>query len=310
MKTQINFTQGFSRLQTEDHVVDLCKTPADRLKHIVGNTKDFYGFFEVPKKDGGKREIRPPKKELKAVQSRIKKLFDTFKWPEFVQGGIKNRSIFTNAKLHTQKQMVAWLDVKKFFPSTTEVMVTTALLRIGIGEPSAGLMAGLCTYINTLPQGAPSSVCLANLVFLETDYRFYKLCQKHKLSYSRYIDDISISGNIDIRSFKGEFIKLIEQAGYKIADNKITFAGRDIPQIVNNLIVNDKIRPTKKFISLLKEDIRGCWPGEIGPEIVANMHGLSVGQLKSNIRGRLNFLKQFDKKIYREVRGLLVKVKW
>lgn len=300
----------FSQIQTEDHVVDLCKTSVDHLKYIISNTKDFYGFFEVPKKDGGKREIRPPKKELKAVQSRIKKLFDTFKWPDFVQGGIKDRSIFTNAKRHTQKLMVAWLDVKRFFPSTTEAMVATALLRIGIGESSAGLMAGLCTYINALPQGAPSSVCLANLVFLETDYRFYKLCQKHNLSYSRYIDDISISGNIDIRPFKGEFIKLIKQAGYEIADNKITFAGRHARQIVNNLIVNDKIRPTKEFIGLLKEDIRDCWPGAMGPEIVANTHGLNIGQLKSNIRGRLNFLKQFDKKIYRDVRGLLVKVAW
>jgi RNA-directed DNA polymerase len=206
--------------------------------------------------------------------------------------------------------MLVNLDVKDFFPSTTATRVKEALIEHGMNEGVARLISEICTYDNSLPQGAPTSTALANLAFLGIDKRFNKLCKRHRLTYSRYVDDISISGERELITLKGEFLKIVEQGGYRLAEHKIVFAGRNKPQIVNGILVNDKLRPTRQFISDLKSEIRMCWPENLGVLVIADLNGLTKKQLQKNLWGRVNFIRQFDKKKTREVRALMVKIDW
>lgn len=293
------------QIQTEQDVARLANQEVSALQEIISNKEEHYGFFRQEKKDGTLRDIHPPRKKLKLIQRKIKKFFDHFPWPRYVQGGIRKRSILSNARLHCGKKMVAWLDIRKFFPSTNPSMVLESLEKIGIGKAASKLIVELGTYKNALPQGSPASVSLANLVFLDADDRFELFCKKHRLIYSRYIDDISISGDIDFRPHKGQFLKFIEQKGYVVAKDKIDFIGRDRPQIVNNLVVNDKVRPNKDFINDLKNDIRCCWTEE-GMELLAADFGLLPRELQRSLWGRINFTKQFDPKLYKDLKAIMI----
>lgn len=232
-------------------------------------------------------------------------------WAPWVHGGVRGRSIFTNAQPHVGRSMVANLDVKDFFPTTTMMRVQDALERNHLPPDVAQLLAALTTYSlargdRCLPQGSPTSTFLANLVFEEADDRFVRLCRRHNLRYTRYVDDVTISGDRDFRDLEGGFVEVLKDFGYSVSTEKVRFRGRNKRQIVTGLVVNDKLRPTKEFIFALKRLIRQCfWPGEVGIEITAGEQGQSVRQLRSTIEGRIAHLRRFDRRKAREVRALI-----
>ena len=143
----------------------------------------------------------------------------------------------------------------------------------------------LVTLKNELPQGAPTSSLLANLAFAPGDTRFIELCSKRRLAYTRYVDDIAISGESDFHDLRDRFVKIIESTGYGVANEKIRFMPKHDRQIVTGLIVNDRMRPTSEFIRELKHDIRLCL--EHGALTMAEAEGLTVTTMKNKLTGRV-----------------------
>lgn len=232
-------------------------------------------------------------------------------WAPCVHGGVRHRSIFTNAESHVRRAMVANLDVKDFFPTTTMNKVQDALGRNRVPSDVAYLMARLTTHSPNgaepcLPQGSPTSTFLANLVFEPADTRFVRLCKRHNLNFTRYVDDITISGDRDFRDLRGSLIQVITDCGYVVSVEKVRFTGRNKRQIVTGLVVNDKLRPTNEFIWALKRLIRQCFsPEGVGIKVIAGEKGLTVGELRRTIHGRINHLRIFDKRKAREVNALM-----
>src|SRR5205823_2039750 len=141
----------------------------------------------------------------------------------YMHGGLPRRSIFWHASSHLGRTMVATLDVKKFFASTSMPMVEPVLTRLGIvGEAAADILT-LTMLENSLPEGSPASSLLANFAFSEIDQRFLRLCRHWSLSYSRYVDDIAVSGDKAFRQLRGAFVGFISAGGYQVAPNKIHF---------------------------------------------------------------------------------------
>jgi RNA-directed DNA polymerase len=292
-------------------VVPHLGVPLTTLLQIIENKYHYYSSFQMPKPDGTSRTITPPTDELKEIQRVIKQYLEKYiHWDSSLHGGIRGRSIITNARGHVGKQMVANLDVREFFPSITEEMVIETLVRLGCTWKTAALIAALTTYKGYLPQGAPTSTLLANLVFVPIDRDFQIFSRKFELTYTRYVDDITLSGNRDLRPFKDFCIRLVEKRGFSVADNKVFFRGRNVQQIVTGLIVNDKLRPTPNFLRDLRHDLRNCWPEAVGPSRVAAAHHCSPGELRRKLRGRIRFVHSIDPKLGRELRGLMVKIRW
>ena len=233
-------------------------------------------------------------------------------WEACVHGGVPRRSIFTNAQPHVGRAMVANLDVKDFFPTTTISKVQEALERNQVSPDVAVLIAQLTTNCldtggeRCLPQGAPTSTFLANLVFEAGDARVLRLCERHKLRYTRYVDDLTLSGDMDFRHLRGGLLQVILDFGYAISLRKVRFCGRNERQVVTGLVVNDRLRPTKEFVWELKRLIRECfWPGGVGIDIMAAEAGRTIAKLRARIEGRINHLRQFDRRKAREVRALM-----
>src|SRR5690606_37339505 len=106
--------------------------------------------------------------------------------------------------------------------------------------------AQLSCYSGKLPQGAPSSPIISNLICEILDYRLLKISKKYKLDYTRYADDLTFSTNDKkFLDLKTEFYKKLEneliRAGFRINEKKKRLQMSNSRQVVTGLVVNEKI---------------------------------------------------------------------
>lgn len=283
--------------------------PLPQLQALIADKGSHYGSFQKKKKDGTSREINPPKADLADIQHALKAFLHKYLvWTKAVHGGVTGRSIITNAEPHVGKAMVANLDISKFFPSTKTSQVEAALKRAGCSAQVAQMAAELTTFNNGLPQGSPTSTIIGNLVLEPMDSEMMRLCRRHNLTYTRYVDDITVSGDADLNPLRGAFIQVIQSVGFEAHPNKIHIVPRSKPQVVTGLIVNNRLRPTPDFVRELKATIRRCWEG---PQVVASEaaeEGLRPAEFLRSVWGRVNHVKSVDKKLGQEIRALCVRL--
>jgi hypothetical protein len=108
---------------------------------------------------------------------------------------------------------------------------------------------------------------MGNLVLRRIDYDFIKLARRHNLTYTHNIDDIPVSGSVKLNDFVKTFSDFVTEAGFRLSQNKTHFRYRHEPQVVTGLLVNDKLRPTTKYLFELRRTTRCCWPGAVGASI-------------------------------------------
>jgi RNA-directed DNA polymerase len=298
-------------LKSLSDIASACSTTTSRLSEILLDPARYYTRFPLPKRGGGFREIRPPTGDLKVIQSELKRFIQArTRWTNAVHGGIKGRNIFSNAQPHVGKDMVSTIDLANFYPSTSSEIVCSALVRCGCSALAAEKITALTMLDNGLPQGSPTSMILGNLALEKLDSKFMELQHGHSLDYSRYVDDLSLSGNKNLKDFRSTMIGIVEKEGFSVATKKIFFRGRNEPQIVTSLFVNDIIRPSTEFLSDLRWTIRQCWPDNKGVAKVALGEELTVGELRAQLWGRIQFVKQIHPKLGQQVRAMMVRVDW
>ena len=296
-------------IRTRTELAAAIGCPSDTIAKIVADPSRHYTSFEIPKADGTSRTIQPPIGLLKTVQRAVLKLlYKRARLPRYLHGGIPGRSPMTHAKMHVGRRMVATLDLRKFFPSTHQGLLEPALARLGFRAAAKNDLLLLSTLNGSLPQGSPTSSILANLAFAPGDRSFLRICRKGRLVYSRYVDDIAISGD---RFFDGQertFISAIHDAGYKVADNKVFFTKWGQRQVVTGLVVNDRLRPTREYLRELKHDIRLCI--KMGARAVADSEGTTIQTIKARLTGRVSHVASVAPDIGSRLRGMLCGVDW
>lgn len=306
----IRTTYSANQLIASRRELALClRTGVDTIAGIVARPADFYTEFSIPKKGGGERTIRPPLRVLRALQrTLLERICDRVRLRSCLHGSIRGRSIITHASAHVGREMVATLDIRKFFPSTTEAHVAPVLMAVGFRGNALEDALQLVLLDGRLPEGAPTSPLLANLAFSGGDNRFIRICRRLHLEYSRYVDDIAVSGDYDFHDLRGPFVDAIVASGYTVAEEKIRFAPGSRRQVITGLTVNQQLRPTKAFVASLKEDIRLCL--DMGAATVADIHGLAVPKLKAQLSGRVAHVRHVDSKLGSRLRGMLCGIDW
>ncbi len=273
-----------------------------------------YRKFFIPKKSGGLREIASPMPKLRAMLWPVKEIFDSLYEPSScVMGFTPCRSVVDNAKFHLGQNYVLNLDLKDFFPSIHQARVWKRLQLppFNFTQEVANVVAGLCAikieedggkkYV--LPQGAPTSPILTNIICEKLDRRLSALAAKHNLRYSRYADDMTFSSMRSVLSLKGEvfseIVKTIEEQGFSINPKKTRLQRRGDRQEVTGLVLSNKVNTTRQYIREL-DLILYVWE-KFGYEKAfarlvserANTPGKNKRNipLESAIRGKLNYLK-------------------
>ncbi|MDD2776251.1 MAG: reverse transcriptase domain-containing protein [Gallionella sp.] len=168
----------------------------------IADPRPTYKTFIIKKRNGDPRVIHAPKKHLKDIQH---KLLDHFYkhaglMKPCVHGFTPERSIVSNAQAHcsSKTKHLLNIDIENFFPSITFYRVRGLLQKspFHFSYEVATVIAHICTFDGVLPQGAPTSPILANLICRSLDSDLMKLAKRHRATYTRYADDISFSFSV------------------------------------------------------------------------------------------------------------------
>lgn len=210
------------------------------------NAGSAYASWEIPKGNGGVRKITAPVKEVKNVQTAILRRILYFIPVHFIAHGfLKNLDIFTNARAHTGARFILNLDLKDAFPSTRDHRVRVNLqgslksfLRKQFGkgisdeeiEDILHMIVKVCCHEGCLPQGAPTSPALLNLVCMHLDQQLAALADQHDLTVTRYADDITFSSKVAPipLSLKPRIFATISNAGWKVNPLKTKHFSRSL----------------------------------------------------------------------------------
>lgn len=162
--------------------------------------KPAYHTFTIPKRNGGTRTITAPNPETKHLQRLIlRRVLGALKAHPAAHGFERGRSTVTNAVRHTQAFMVVKMDIRNYFQSTSAERIEEYFGAIGWDKPAAALLTRLTTHKGGLPQGAPTSPRLSNLVNWRLDMSLTGLAEKARATYTRYADDMTFSLQSDDR---------------------------------------------------------------------------------------------------------------
>lgn len=232
--------------------------------HSTAATRVHYVSFTIPKRSGGHRQLSAPHRTLAGAQSWIlDNILARLPTDDAAHGFVPSRSILTNAQPHVGRSVVVNLDLEGFFPSVGFPRVRRVFERVGYSPAVATVLALICTecprrtvtYDGTtyhvatgprgLPQGACTSPALSNQVARRLDRRLNGLAVRLGITYTRYADDLTFSGQDDLRSRTGYLIARVrhiaESEGFRLNADKTRVLRRNTAQVVTGLVVNDRV---------------------------------------------------------------------
>lgn len=240
--------------------------------------KDFstkYFELEKPKKSGGVRLIKPPSPNLKKVQRKIlDKILYLHPQRPCVYGLSKNKGILNNAKTHQKNALLQLqvLDIENFFPNISQTKVNNVFKKIGFNKENSSILTKLCTIEKSLPQGAPTSPYLASMVCSKLDKRIYIYCKRRNLTYTRYFDDISISGEKILPKNVVDIEKIISNSGFNCNNAKREFFDVGKDKIINSVLISKfNLSVTDKY----KKEIETVHKRMIADNTIENQRAFS-----------------------------------
>jgi RNA-directed DNA polymerase len=271
------------------------RTPADLAKlltvapfeidAVIFNRARHYRVHSIAKPNGNPRLLHVPEGPLKLLQRKVKSyVLDRVPLCECVHGGIRGRSIKTNAREHVGKEVVFGLDVQDFFPSVNTRTVQIIFEALGFQREPAALLTQITTWNQQLPQGAPTSSSLANLSMTRVDVRLEKLARCHGFAYTRYVDDLTVSGGKRLLDFKKLIVRIVEDEGFRINPFKLRTMLSGERQVVTGLVVNAKLNIPREKRNLIRKNVL-AFVRQGGPERVA---------ARDAIRGQLSWVSSVN----------------
>ena len=301
---------------------------------------DLYTFNFIPKKAGGTRKIQVSCKKLKEIQKYIVEVLSVLYSPEsYVTGFVRGKNIIENARPHVgHKYLVTW-DIKDFFNSVHAKLIKVSLTKepFNFSDDVANLITNICSVRisedsnkRVLPQGAPSSPILSNIIFAEADKIISDICEKGRgikcswrgwpggVTYTRYADDMTFSANWDFyhdrrfswgeikRDFRYAFRENLHLRPFyylvdlQLSEIKTRRCKDGQRKVVTGIVVNEKLNVKREFVREIR-DILYIWE-KYGYDaakkryLIHNKKNLIIKRTNSELLnilvGKINFIKQ------------------
>lgn len=265
----------FLALQTRQDVADILGIKEKSLRYFLYAIRpdNMYTQFTIKKKSGDYRYIYAPDDKLKNIQRKLANVLNcVYRVKPAAHGFAIDKNIVTNARNHVRRKYVFNMDLENFFGQIHFGRVRGMLMKppYSIGSEAALVIAQIACYKGKLPQGAPTSPILTNMICAPLDTQFTKLAKKYNLCYSRYADDITFS------SYREAFPKEIvytDLGGVHIGEEiqnillKNSFnANQDKTRIfdyrkrqeVTGLVVNRIVNIRRNYIKKLRAILFNC----------------------------------------------------
>jgi RNA-directed DNA polymerase len=235
------FSRDLPLIYNPTHLSTLVGYKKKYIKRASLYPRNFYRDFEILKKNGTKRLISEPLPSLKEIQIWILKNI-LYKVPAspFAKAYKPNVKLIENLKFHKKQPKVFTLDLENFFPSIKVKAIEKVFRQLGYSRMVSILLSKLCTRDGSLPQGAPTSPYLSNLILKNADVEIFNFCKKRKIRYTRYADDLSFSGDFDENELLEKVTQTIEKLGLHINKSKTKLMTPNTRQTVTGIVVNEK----------------------------------------------------------------------
>ncbi|SEK37876.1 Reverse transcriptase (RNA-dependent DNA polymerase) [Pseudoxanthomonas sp. GM95] len=285
-----------------------------------------YSTFDIPKRSGGKRTINAPIPQLKLAQQKLAAILQSCEAEIELLLGVKrsvahgfkpNHSILTNAAVHRRQRYILNFDLEDFFGTIHFGRVRGFLITnryFKLHPDVATLIAQLCCHQNQLPQGAPTSPVLSNLIGKILDVRLSKLARIHGCAYTRYADDITMStsapefpaalatecANSLTWQLSARVTSAIADSRFKLNPSKTRLQHRRSRQDVTGIVVNQTLNANSDFRRSTRAMVdklcrTGCYQ-LVKPTLLA---GDTVSEPRegtnAQLHGKIGFLLQVER---------------
>jgi len=294
------------RLRSDKHIAQILGFPSEYIHELASNAEQYYREFDRVIK-GKKRHLVEATGRLKVVQKRILDRI-LIRIPPFegAYGAIKGKSIKDNALVHADLEHSLKLDIRDFYPSIHRKKVYSFFIEQECSPDVAKILTELTTRKHFLPLGTSTSPMLADLIVRKIDKRIQGMAKKVGLKYTRYVDDITISGHFSPEKLKPLITGILKQSGFKIKIQKVIVYGpNDRERIITGAaIVNGKVTAPQSFVQELEATLRKAiyWSRRSIIE--------QTFETKGHYRGQIGYVLWLDKSLGEKLLKLYRKVRW
>jgi RNA-directed DNA polymerase len=275
----------FSHISGKIELAKLLAVAPFEIDHVFARLPHFYRPKPFPKSSGGFRNLLIPQGELKLFQQKIKKhILDKVELYPCVHGGVKRKSIITNASPHVSKDVVYSLDIENFFPHINPERVASIFRAMDFGEEAVGILVKATTWKYQLPQGASTSTTLANISLWHMDLRLQRLATIHGFAYTRFVDDLTLSGEWRLLKFLRLVPRIIESEGFRVNEKTLPM-DRGERQVVTKLVVNGKINVPRERRRAIRK------------EVLDFVQGSGDGNTSASVKGKVYWMQHVNPSI-------------
>lgn len=255
------------------------------LFDLLRYTDREYRTVNIKKKNGGGRTLHVPSPKLKRIQSiLLQHILNAFPVSQYATAYKEGTQLMDNAAPHVGKRYLLKLDITDFFGSIRFDQVYRAAFNANYFPKQIGLMlTRFCCRQDVLPQGAPTSPALSNLVMKNFDNSIGAWCAKRGISYTRYCDDMTFSSDKPLYHVYEKAKAMLEEMGFQLNEKKTRFVTNTNRQSVTGLTVNEKVSVSREYKRNLRQEL--YYLLRFGDSSVAHYQCLM---------GKLNFVLQVE----------------
>ena len=268
-------TETFFKLQNRNDIAKLLGISEKSLRYFLygRRTENLYTEFEIHKKSGKTRIIAAPNAEFKTIQKKLANILNIIYSPKVcVFGFVNKKSIKTNAEKHIKKYEMLNIDLKDFFSQIHFGRVRGLFLAkpYSFNEEVATTLAQIVCYKGSLPQGAPTSPIITNMICASLDNDMMKFAKKHKLIYTRYADDLTFSGyknsilnvlvfyNENGWQLSKELQSIFDKNSFQVNEEKIVAKSNSQRHEVTGVITNKFPNIKREYSKTIRAILHNC----------------------------------------------------
>lgn len=268
-----------------------------KLYTISNNIEKNYKVYKIKKQNGGFRKICEPNYNLKYIQKKIlENILNNKRTSIYATAYKKNTSIIDNALPHINKEKILKLDITNFFDNIDLNLIYISCFSIAYFPSEVGyLLAYLCSYQNHLAQGAVTSPYICNLVLLEFDNEIGSICKDKNISYTRYADDLTFSGDFDEIEIINLVKKRLAQMNLYLNKSKTKSLYKHQKQYVTGLVINEKLNIDRNYKKKIRQEVYYITKFGISNHLLNQKINLNSKLYIDSLIGKINYCLSVDK---------------
>ena len=270
---------------------------AKMLYTLSNSVASHYHTVKIPKENGECRTLCVPDDELKTVQRRIAdRILCYAEISPYATAYRLCGSALNNARPHVGHKIVLKLDIRHFFDKITYYLVKEKAFPDDVfSEPNRILLAMLCSYNGCLPQGAPSSPVISNIILKDFDNIIGVWCGKRNITYTRYCDDMTFSGSFDPTPVKSLVSKELYKLGFYLNEKKTAIVRNGQQMLVTGIVVNERAGISAEYKRKIRQEMYYCMKYGVADHLKTAHINLSPQAYYQKLLGKVNYVLSVEK---------------